>query len=275
MKYTKEYKRNEILAGSLASGNGKGTQMNKEETKKSKIIYRVVRVLVILLIFSGVGLYIYADDYYRPSLTAEEALVSSTSMTFEEVGGDLILTPENPKGGVVIYPGGKVSERAYGYLAGKIAAMGYKTVIIKAPLKLSILSNQAAKGYVEEEGIKDWVIMGHSLGGVSASRFVKKNPEKIKALILLAAYPDGNTDLRGSSFKVYSLVGDKDGVIDYGKLKDGEARLPSGFEGVIIPGGNHSSFANYGVQEGDQLPDIGYEDQQQYILDILLEVFGE
>lgn len=256
-------------------GQGRVDMMNNEEKKKSAIFYRIMRVLLILLIFSGVGLYIYADDYYRPSLTAEEALSSTANVTFEEVDGDLILTPENPKGGVVIYPGGKVSERAYGHLAGKIAAMGYKTVIIKAPLKLSILANQAARDHVEEEDIKDWVIMGHSLGGVSASRFVKKYPDKIRALILLAAYPDGSTDLRASSFKVYSLVGDKDGVIDYEKLRDGESRLPSTFEGIIIPGGNHSSFANYGVQEGDQLPDIGYDDQQQFILEVLQEAFGE
>ena len=247
--------------------------MEVKESNRKKWIDRLIRVFIIVLIFAGVGVYIYADDYYRPSLTAEEALADGEGITYEETGGDLVFTPENPEGGVVIYPGGRVSERAYGYLGRKIAALGYKTVIIKAPFKLSILSNYAAEDYVSDEEISDWVIIGHSLGGVSASRFVKKNPDKIRGLILLAAYPDGSTDLSVSSFKIFSLVGDKDLIIDYDKLNEAQERLPKTTYGQIIRGGNHSSFANYGAQDGDSLADIGYEEQQQYVLDAVVEAF--
>lgn len=247
--------------------------MEVKKTNRRIWIDRMIRVLIIVVIFAGVGVYIYADDYYRPSLTAEEALTSGSGITYEELGGDLVFTPLNPEGGVVIYPGGRVSERAYGYLGRKIASLGYKTVIIKAPLKLSILSNYAAEPYVADEKIKDWVIVGHSLGGVSASRFVKKNPEKIKGLVLLAAYPDGSTDLSLSRFKIFSLVGDKDLIIDYDQLSEAQKRLPKLTYGQIIRGGNHSSFANYGAQDGDSLADIGYEEQQQFVLDAVVEAF--
>lgn len=247
--------------------------MEVRTANRRKWIDRIIRGLIIIGIFIGVGIYIYADDYYRPSLTAEEALISGEGITFLEENGDLVFTPDQPKGGVVIYPGGRVSERAYGYLGRKIASMGYKTVIIKAPLKLSILSNHAAKDYVADEAIEDWVIIGHSLGGVSASRFVLKNPDKIRGLILLAAYPDGNTDLSVSPFKVFSLVGDKDHVINYDQLSEAQERLPKLTRGQIIRGGNHSSFANYGAQDGDSLADIGYDEQQQYVLDAVAEAF--
>ncbi len=250
-----------------------GVIMEVKESKRRKWTDRLIRVLIIVLIFIGVGVYIYADDYYRPSLTAEEVLAGGEGITFEETGGDLVFTPADPEGGVVIYPGGRVSERAYGYLGRKIAAMGYKTVIVRAPLKLSIFSNYAAEDYVSDEKISDWVIIGHSLGGVSASRFVKKNPDKIRGLILLAAYPDGRTDLSASTFEVFSLVGDKDLIIDYEKLNESQARLPKATYGQIIRGGNHSSFANYGTQDGDSLADIGYEEQQQFVLDAVLEAF--
>ncbi|MFH5835567.1 alpha/beta fold hydrolase [Proteiniclasticum sp. C24MP] len=247
--------------------------MKTKESGKSKWIYGIGRILFILLIFASVGIYIYADDYYRPSVTAQSALQSVQGIEFTVEDGDLVFTPENPVGGVVIYPGGRVSERAYGLLGSKIAGMGYKTVIIKAPLKLSILSNQAAKKYVEEEGLSDWVIIGHSLGGVSAARFTEKNPDKIRALVFLAAYPDGGTDLRDAPFKVYSLVGTKDSVIDMENLEEAKVRLPVSMIEVDIRGGNHSSFANYGVQDGDTLPDIGYNAQQNFVLDVLRDAF--
>ena len=151
--------------------------------------------------------------------------------------------------------------------------MGYKTIVLKAPLKLSILNNNKAKNYVGDEDIDDWVILGHSLGGVSASIFTEKYPDKIKALVLLASYPSSNTNLKDAPFKVYSLVGEKDVIIDRVALKNANQRLPETTIHLDILGGNHSSFANYGVQDGDSLPDIGFEEQQQFILDLLEEAF--
>jgi len=244
-----------------------------KKKKEKKIFCFFIRLVIIILIFTGVGIYIYSEDYYRASVIAEKAMVSEGNVTFSIVNGDLIFTPENPKGGVVIYPGGKVSERVYAYLANKISKMGYKTVILKVPLKLSILNNNKAKKYVGDEAIKDWVIIGHSLGGVSASMVTKKYPDKIKALVLLASYPSSNTNLADAPFKVYSLVGEKDTIIDRIALSNANQRLPETTIHMDILGGNHSSFANYGVQDGDSLPDIGYEEQQQFILNLLDEAF--
>lgn len=244
-----------------------------KKKKENKILYFFIRLIIIVLIFIGVGIYIYSEDYYRASVIAEKALVSEGGVEFSYVKGDLVFTPENPQGGVVIYPGGKVSERAYAYLANKISKMGYKTIVLKAPLKLSILNNNKAKNYVGDEDIDDWVILGHSLGGVSASIFTEKYPDKIKALVLLASYPSSNTNLKDAPFKVYSLVGEKDVIIDRVALKNANQRLPETTIHLDILGGNHSSFANYGVQDGDSLPDIGFEEQQQFILDLLEEAF--
>ncbi len=247
--------------------------MEAKKSKRSKILTWVGRILLILLIFAGVGLYIFADDYYRPSVIAQEALQSSEEVTFVQEGGDLIFTPKEPRGGVIIYPGGKVSEKAYGYLGQKIAQLGYKTIIVKVPLKLSILANNAGAKYLQDKEISQWVVMGHSLGGISASRLAKKNPSSIKALILMASYPDTGVDLKDESFQVYSLVGDKDSVINKDQLESAKVRLPENTIYTVIPGGNHASFGNYGAQDGDQLPDIGYDEQQDYVLKAVQEAF--
>lgn len=247
--------------------------MEAKKKKQSKIVTILGRIFLILLIFSGVGLYLFADDYYRPSATALEALQATENITYEQIGGDLIFTPEEPLGGVIIYPGGKVSEKAYGYLGQKIAKMGYKTIIVKVPFKLSILSNNAGKKYLEDEVVTRWVVMGHSLGGISASRLAKKNEASIEALILMASYPDGGVDLKDETFEIYSLVGDKDTVINQEQLESAKVRLPSNTVFTTIKGGNHASFGNYGTQEGDQLPDIGYDEQQEYVLEALKLAF--
>ena len=67
-------------------------------------------------------------------------------------------------------------------------------------------------------------------------------------------------------------MGDKDQVVDFESLQEAQDRLPKSFEGVVIRGGNHASFGNYGIQKGDSLPDISFDDQQQYVLDALLEI---
>ena len=124
--------------------------MEEKQSKRSKIITIVGRILIVLLIFAGVGLYIFADDYYRPSTTATNALKYSQQVTFLEQDGDLIFTPDEIKGGVIIYPGGKVSEKAYGYLAHKIADMGYKTIFWSMAYLDYDVNNQPGKDYVIE-----------------------------------------------------------------------------------------------------------------------------
>lgn len=247
--------------------------MDKKKSKGYKIITIVGRILLILLIFAGVGLYFFAEDYYRPSATAVEALSNSENVTYEEQGGDLIFTPKEIKGGVIIYPGGKVSEKAYGYLGHKIADMGYKTIVVKVPFKLSILSNNAGKKYLEDDEVSQWIVMGHSLGGISASRLAKRNDEVIEALILLASYPDNGVDLKDADLKVFSLVGDKDGVINEEQLETSKVRLPNDTTYTVIDGGNHASFGNYGTQEGDNLPDINYDEQQDFVLEAVIKAF--
>jgi hypothetical protein len=48
----------------------------KLKKRENKVIYVLVRLFIIILIFAAVGIYIYSEDYYRASVTAEEALVS-------------------------------------------------------------------------------------------------------------------------------------------------------------------------------------------------------
>jgi predicted esterase len=260
----------EMKRGSVKHmGNGMGNVIREKKTGGWKI--RLVQVLVVLLAFAGVGVYIYAQDYYRASVTALEAIEAENL-----VDGDLVYGRADATKGVIIYPGGKVDEKAYAYLAKSISDLGYETVVLKMPLKLAILGGNRAKKHIQSrEGIEEWVIIGHSLGGVAAAGFIEKNPEKIGGMVFMGSYPTEGTYLGDNGISIYSFVGTEDRIVNQEALLASIDTLGEFGQLVEIPGGNHSYYANYGNQENDGSASIGYAEQQQYILDAVSEILSD
>lgn len=239
--------------------------------RRSKATLATLKVIFVLVVFGAVGGYIWSSDYYRASVTALEALESG------EVSerGDIVFDIEGSDKGVIIYPGGKVDEKAYALLAKSISEQGYDAYVAKMPLRLAILGIGRAERIMEENSeVTEWVIIGHSLGGVAASRYIVKDPEGVKGLVLLASYPDEKTDLAAAGIKVQSLIGTEDRIVDRAAFGAADVRLGKDYVKVEVPGGNHSYFANYGVQEGDGEATIGYGIQQSLVLKAVSEIFA-
>ena len=115
--------------------------------------------------------------------------------------------------GFVFYPGGLVDPHSYIEPLSRFAVsgVGHKIIIAKMPGNLALFdSKQAAYMYEDFPSVKNWVIGGHSLGGVMACDAVKKYPDYFLGLVLMAAYPKSKTDLSEWEGKVLSLVGDFD-----------------------------------------------------------------
>ncbi len=68
------------------------------------------------------------------------------------------------------------------------------------PLELAILGWRRADGareLIPEQN--SWYLIGHSLGGAMASRFIsREEPDWVNGLILLSAYPASSDSLGGS-----------------------------------------------------------------------------
>lgn len=242
-----------------------------ERKKGNKATLAIFKVIFVLAVFGAVGGYIWSSDYYRASVTALEALESG------EVNdrGDIVFDVEGTDKGVIIYPGGKVDEKAYALLAKSISEQGYDAYVAKMPLRLAILGIGRAERIMEEnKEVTEWVIVGHSLGGVAASRFIVKDPEGIKGLVLLGSYPDDKTDLASAGIRVQSLIGTEDRIVDRAALGAADTRLGKDYVKVDVQGGNHSYFANYGVQEGDGEAAIGYGMQQSLVLKAVSDIFA-
>lgn len=243
--------------------------------KKRKFL-RFIPLLLIVLIVSYAAFWVLS--YSRPT---EDAITAFNSNSNIEVLNDkfITFTPKDKKTetGFIFYPGGKVAPEAYAPICSKIASQGYKVIIVPMPLNLAVLNGDKAqeviKAYPE---IKNWVIGGHSLGGVMAASFAKKHTDEIKGLVMFAAYPQAKDDMSKDDLKVLSLWGSEDGCADISKVTGAKAILPKDAEFMPIEGGNHAQFGNYGAQKGDNQAKIPAVQQQsiavQHTVSLLSEV---
>jgi len=219
---------------------------------------KIVCVVIIAALLIG-GCAWYVNDYYALDEAAVFTVQGSTFETYEQ-GGWHVYAPENPKAGLVFYPGGKVDAPAYGPLMEACAARDILCVLVEMPLRLAILDADAGAEVPEAfPQVEKWYIGGHSLGGSMAASCLAGHPGMFEGLVLLAAY--SADDLSKLDVRVLSVVGSEDGVLNRQKYENGKAMLPADFEEVTIEGGCHAGFGLYGPQAGDGTPAITHQEQ--------------
>ena len=183
--------------------------------------------LSILVIVFLVGIINWIGTSYKPGQLALDSLVSDNKVEVT-VDGNITFTPKGKEAtkGFILYPGAKVDAKAYAPLCKAIAENGYEVIILDMPLNFAMLApNKAEKVIKEHDHIKSWVVGGHSLGGVVASRFAAKN-KNVDGVVLLASYPS-NDDLKqlGKEVIMANDVIGEDATTKAENLKEGEILL--------------------------------------------------
>ncbi len=109
----------------------------------------------------------------------------------ERLRGWYVFAPEGePLAGLVFYPGGLVDAAAYAPLLRRRADGGVLSVLVPMPLELAVFGvARAADVIAAFPEVSPWLIGGHSLGGAMAAEFVKRSPDVVDGLVLLASYP--------------------------------------------------------------------------------------
>lgn len=232
-------------------------QDNNRKIDFKKIITGIILVLALFI----VGFLIWANNTYKPKELALDAIISDKKV---EVTTDKYITfsprGENPSKGFIFYPGARVDPEAYAPMCRKIAEEGYEVVVVPMTFNLATFSSNKGEKVIEMyDDIDKWVVGGHSLGGTMAAKFASNN-NRVDGVVLLAAYPMGD-ELKNLNKDVISIWGSKDGVINYKNLIDSKSKLPEKTTYVDIEGGNHSQFADYGKQKGDEDALISLESQ--------------
>lgn len=247
---------------------------------KKKILLGAAAVVIIIAAACG----FYINDYYHAgeeaALAAGEAAADYTS---QQDGDTLVFLPEGTDGtvldgsgpddaGLIFYPGGKVEYTVYAPLMEAFAERGVLCILVEMPGNLAVLDVNAADGYQEEfPEIEHWYVGGHSLGGSMAASYAAKHAGDLDGLLLLAAY--STADLNGTGLDVLSVYGSEDGVLNMSKYDEYRQNLPEDTTTeMVIEGGNHAGFGDYGAQEGDGEAAVNGEKQREETAEAFMEI---
>lgn len=243
---------------------------------KKSFIFKLTRIFSVLLIILISAFFIYVSAYYRAESIGLNSLKSDSTVLVEDKGNITFKPVSNSKNiGFIFYPGAKVEASAYAPMAKEIASKGYTVVIAKMTFNLAILSPNKADEIIRKNNeISNWVIGGHSLGGVMAADYAEKN-NKIEGLVLLASYSQEGRNFTNRNIKVLSLWGDNDKVADLNKVKKCKDSMPIDSEFKEIKGGNHGGFGDYGYQKGDGEAAISNEEQMNVASDEIVRLLNK
>ena len=219
--------------------------------KKRKII--VITIIIFFLIITTIFIYLNSSykainvDKYLKSNNQVKVINENNTYIFDGVGEDTAL---------IFYQGGKVENISYAPLLYNLASNGIDCYLVKMPFNLAIFNKDSANDILNKykNDYNNWYIGGHSLGGVVASLY---DNELITGYIFLASYP--NKEI----IKPILLIrGDKDGVLKLDGYNDSK-KYWNDYQEIIIEGGNHANFGNYGKQKKDNKSTISRNKQQE------------
>lgn len=231
-------------------------------------------MLILFVVVGLIGFVAWAETPLGPMPEALDALKSDSLVKVSSVGW-LVFRPISASGdvGFIVYPGGRVDYRSYAPIAHAIAAKGYPVIIVQMPLNLAVLDIYSAQNVIDSNPeIKTWAIGGHSLGGSMAAQFISSNPQKVKGLILWAAYPASGIDLSKLEVSAVTVHGTNDGLVNSSHIDASLKQLPVGATRIEIVGGNHAQFGWYGPQQGDNEAEISRDEQLKQIVDAAVKI---
>ena len=241
--------------------------------KKHKMLKRIFLALCIFVVGCLAAFGIYLSNYHAGDADALAAM-SSPSEGVHVVATDetIAFVPENSiKAGIVYYPGMKIRGEAYSVMADSLASDGYLCVLVNMPLNMSVLNPDVALTIVDEwPEVKDWYIGGHSMGGQVAQKCALNHPGTFKGVITVARQLD--FDFSDSTIAVLGVYGSNDKICTLEEVAEDEVLTNNDcYTEVILDGGCHGYFGNYGFQRWDGEPTITREEQMQATVDAILE----
>ena len=219
--------------------------------KKTKKTRRLLIPLGIVLLLA-LACFLFTLSGYRAGERAIAAL-SSDAVRVEQTDFGFLFDGPSEAAALIFYPGGNVEETAYAPLLHALAADGPDVFLVRMPLRLAVLDQNAADGIMARYDYDKWYIGGHSLGGAVAANYASSHD--LDGVILLASYPTHAVDE-----PMLVLCGTEDGVINRARLD--AAGNYGAVERVDLTGGNHAQFGDYGAQKGDGIAAISPDQQQ-------------
>lgn len=227
---------------------------------KSYLLFMLSLILLMLyLLYISIPFLKATEDYEKKYKT------NSDEIKISKEGSTIVISKEKSEKALIFYQGGFIENKAYIPFLYKCAKEGIIIFLVKMPLNFSFLNiHSAIKIVRRHKEIKHWFIGGHSLGGVAVVMHVFAYPSIYEGIILLGSYP--SKDISNIKTRLLSISASNDGIIKKERARENRKYLPKETEEVIIKGGNHSQFGNYGFQKKDGKANISREEQQSIVV---------
>ena len=258
-----------LLAAFLGGGAGAFLGMHLFHHKTKKWKFRILVPLSTVIWVLAAAFLIYTGQYYHAGETAEKyienaddlpAVMNDAAVTVTKEDDGYFFDGPGSDTAVIFCPGAKVQTEAYAPLMYLTAQEGYDCFLLDMPFHLAFFGMNRAEEVMEEHsGYDHWYISGHSLGGAMAGIYASKHLDAFDGVIFMAAYP--TKSLKKDGFRALSIYGSNDGVLNQDHYQENLSLMPDDFTEVVIDGGNHSQFGDYGRQAGDGKASIREEKQ--------------
>lgn len=251
-----------------------------------KSIWRLIRKIWATLGFAAfLGFAVWSYVAYRASAEARDALHGVDQSSVYRGAHHWVFAPskatDKKRVGFLFFPGALVEAAAYAPLVRSVARAGYAAVLVEVPRRGvmggadgSEVVERARRAIAEVPDVAQWVIAGHSRGGVVAARLARDSGLRVGGLVLVGTSHPRDFSIADLQLPVTKVLGSRDGVSPLAKSEANRRLLPNSTRWIVIEGGNHSQFGLYGFQPGDRSATISRTKQQSLTLDAILETMG-
>ena len=251
--------------------------MSKKATTKHRWTRRIAVAILIIAALAFGGFALYVSDYYHAGDEAQQLVATGrddVGTIIEESSTSIAIGDPTAEYGVVFYPGAKVAPQAYVPLACDLANNGVYCVIAKMPFNLAFFDIDSASALMDAAPqVEHWWLAGHSLGGAMGAQYAASNANRLEGIALLGAY--AASDLSNTSLKTLVIYGSNDGVLNRDKLASNEGNLPACARTLVIEGGNHAGFGDYGPQDSDGEATVSPAQQQAQTAAVIVEAMRD
>mmetsp|Transcript_1335 Transcript_1335/g.1670 ORF Transcript_1335/g.1670 Transcript_1335/m.1670 type:complete len:482 (+) Transcript_1335:145-1590(+) len=248
------------------------------------------------LAFIGFGTRMFVNNRQAPFKSAGNLLlerIKTGRAKRTKNGFDIYLPPSKSANertdktfGVLFFPGALINHTAYAPIASKLSDRGIVVAVISLePMRFStdVESNKkkALTAMYEvlstsDITVDEWVLSGHSAGGMVAITLAAEMKPGITKLVLcgIGTNEFGEQSFRNDSIQALVINGSEDKLVNGRSEKQKEAfqnTLPPSTTYVTIEGGNHAGFGHYGPQMMDGTRTITLDEQQDIFVNKTVE----
>lgn len=228
------------------------------KSKKRPVLKITVFTISFGLIFSIACTFGYLGINHKPKEDALKALNGNDVVHVSKVTNGYYFDGPGKETALIFYPGAKVKCESYAPIMLGLATNGVDCFLTDMPFSFALFGENKCESFLNSYYYQNWILSGHSMGGLVSANYTSKHPEKIKGLVLLASYPSKPI---ANSVNLLSIYGTEDGCLEKDTYEKDKANWPSYFTEFIIDGANHAQFGDYGAQLKDGNASISKEEQ--------------